>query len=83
MFVQKIDSPLGSIVIMASDMGITHVEINKEENKMTLGPSNTHTEAAVRQFEEYFGGKRKVFELTYDLKLGKPLFNNNALFVFL
>lgn len=58
-YVGYISSPVGWLEIKANDDGITQVEF-KDENRL---PENTnkHIEKAIKEFTEYFEGKREKF----------------------
>ncbi|MEE4245856.1 MAG: methylated-DNA--[protein]-cysteine S-methyltransferase [Kangiellaceae bacterium] len=61
---QNVLSPIGNLVVSASDKGITSVFFQSEINEI----GNQHTEQGVQQLTEYFNKHRKVFELTLDLQ---------------
>ena len=72
---RKMGTPVGSVVITASEKGITRVgfgarEVEKsrdrEENSETDGIEMILGEA-IRQLEEYFAGRRKEFTLPLDI----------------
>jgi methylated-DNA-[protein]-cysteine S-methyltransferase len=61
------DSPLGPIQITGNDEAITAVSFKEEANGSSLTPASTHPPALLtqcaQQLQEYFEGKRTVFEL--------------------
>ncbi len=60
-----IDSPLGSICIRASERGITDV-IFSNEPATDLLSKNRFIKNCKSQLQEYFEGKRKVFDVEID-----------------
>jgi methylated-DNA-[protein]-cysteine S-methyltransferase len=58
----KYKSPFGIITIQEKDGAISHVYLPNAEPDISEN-SNALLEKAERQFEEYFGGKRKIFDL--------------------
>lgn len=71
------DTPVGAIVIAASDIGLAYVSFNGLHDFNTFISDNTKApdsqalevaHNAGSQIQEYFVGKRKVFELPLDLK---------------
>ncbi|MDX2116108.1 MAG: methylated-DNA--[protein]-cysteine S-methyltransferase [Planctomycetota bacterium] len=76
---QFIETPLGTMIVAASDRGVRLVEFADPEPGraletvaartnavMTPGP-NEHTAAACAQLGEYFAGGRRAFDLPLDL----------------
>lgn len=61
------NSPVGWLVIEATDEALTRVEFAKEIEDEKISP-NIHTVECVKQLSEYFAGKRT----TFDLKLDPP-----------
>jgi methylated-DNA-[protein]-cysteine S-methyltransferase len=59
-------SPLGPMGMIASDQGLVSLHFDALEN--TPATSNPVIENCRIQLDEYFADKRKVFELSYDLK---------------
>ncbi|GHU52350.1 methylated-DNA--protein-cysteine methyltransferase [Clostridia bacterium] len=60
------DTELGKIVIASDGTGITAVQTLswfEEINKICEKSADKFTDEAARQLEQYFAGKRKVFEL--------------------
>lgn len=60
------ESPIGSILLKASAIGIT--EIAFAERSDIISNTNTHLESACEQLEEYFSDKRKLFDLSLDIQ---------------
>lgn len=61
---QSFDTPLdASIEIYADRRGVSAIFFNLDRQKRRSDRPNALTRAAVRQLQEYFGGKRKTFDL--------------------
>jgi methylated-DNA-[protein]-cysteine S-methyltransferase len=72
-----VQSPIGRVLVAASEAGITRMEIApyRGASKASRGGSKqarTHVAQAIRQLKEYFAGKRREFDLPLDLR-GTPL----------
>jgi methylated-DNA-[protein]-cysteine S-methyltransferase len=71
-FSKKIDSPLGTLKLVATDAGLAAILWpNDDPARVQLGEpveSNTHPVLleAERQLQEYFDGRRKAFDLKLD-----------------
>lgn len=65
MYSTHLISPLGPVVIKASDAGINEVQFKEPDEE---GPENTnnHILACKVQLEEYFDGKRQGFDVPLD-----------------
>lgn len=65
----QINSPVGVLAIEGTEKAITAVQfLNGTEIKEPLRDDSPDVmKACVRQLEEYFQGKREVFDLTYEL----------------
>lgn len=64
-YCKNMNSPIGNIEIMASNDGITSISIiDKIEYAEN---TNEYTEKAYVQLKEYFEGKRKTFDLEFDI----------------
>ncbi len=64
-----VETPLGALVIEASERGLTHVYLDSphsHEEAPTPTPGSILAEA-VRQLEQYFAGARREFDLPFDL----------------
>lgn len=66
------DSPLGNLLLATTEHGLSGVYF--EEHKHFKGkadwqyqPTHHYLQQATRQLDEYFGGKRKTFDLPLDL----------------
>ena len=59
-------SPTGLLEIQASDEGLRAVSFMS--NILIEEEKNIHNQLTINQLKEYFAGKRKVFDLTYDLE---------------
>lgn len=66
MYIDYMDSPIGTIEIKASKQGITHLVFTDKKNK----PINTGNvlNQCKKQLNEYFSGRRKSFSLPLDQK---------------
>lgn len=64
MFVDTMNTPIGTLVIKATAQGISHVDfIETEESEVQR---NEITIRCKQQLQEYFDGKRKSFDLPLD-----------------
>jgi len=77
-----LDTPIGTLLLAATDQGLVRVAFDREIHDAVLeqladkiSPRILHSaarlEAAVRQMDEYFAGRRRVFELPLDWRLAK------------
>ncbi|WP_284976920.1 methylated-DNA--[protein]-cysteine S-methyltransferase [Arthrobacter sp. efr-133-TYG-104] len=77
-----VDSPLGSLLLAATDRGIMRVAFERENHQDVLqgladsvSPRILHAparlDAAARELDEYFSGTRRQFDLTLDLRLSR------------
>ena len=74
------ESPVGSLLVAASDRGLVRISYESmfdaaetlEELARAIGPRVLRAPRAVdavhRELDEYFGGRRQVFDLTVDLR---------------
>lgn len=62
---QVIKSTVGYLQILASDSGLRAINLLESKPQENESPS-THTEQAAKELEEYFSGKRKVFDVDLD-----------------
>lgn len=61
------DSPIGTLYIEASSVGIARLKFHPEEEDKASGDvNNQHLSQAASQLDEYFRGERKDFELSLD-----------------
>jgi methylated-DNA-[protein]-cysteine S-methyltransferase len=67
-----VDTPLGPLAIEASERGLTHIDLapSGEARGAEPAPGSVLAEA-VRQFEEYFAGSRREFDLPLDFEAGE------------
>ena len=65
-------SPIGEIIITASEKGIVSLEFEKINSPLlwrgVRGEANQHTDNCLQQLHEYFSGNRKQFELQFDFQ---------------
>lgn len=77
---RQVDSPLGSLLVALTDAGVVRVAFEGEGHDDVLAAlaaavsprllrSGRRTDAAARQLDEYFAGRRRRFELPVDLQL--------------
>jgi methylated-DNA-[protein]-cysteine S-methyltransferase len=60
------NSPIGLLEIQATDIGLR--ACNFTDEKKYEEETNTHNTLTFNQLDEYFKGKRKKFELEYDME---------------
>lgn len=77
---RTIDSPLGTLLLAATPLGLVRVAFETEAEDAVLGELATRVsprvlavpgrlDAAARELEEYFDGRRRDFDLAVDLTL--------------
>lgn len=77
---RTVDSPIGELLLAATDTGLVRVAFEIEGHEAVLqqlsdrlGPrilrSTARFDAAARQLDEYFSGSREKFEIPLDLRL--------------
>jgi methylated-DNA-[protein]-cysteine S-methyltransferase len=66
---QYLESPVGLIEIRCSEQGVRSVHF--AEQRFFETQENVHNLLVVKQLAEYFNGKRKVFDVPFDLE-GTP-----------
>lgn len=75
-----IDSPVGTLLLAATRQGLVRVAYDVEDHDRVLGALSDRIsprvlraprrlDAAAREIDEYFGGRRRVFDLPLDLSL--------------
>jgi len=64
MYIDYMNTPIGILKIQASSQGITRVDFSESENNTVH--SSKLTNRCKQQLEEYFDGKRKIFDLALD-----------------
>ncbi len=70
-----IPSPIGPLHLSASDAGLCHVGFHGDAGRYAAAhknPSHPVLRKAAQQFEEYFAGKRRDFDLALDIREGTP-----------
>ena len=83
------DSPLGTLLLARTDHGLCRIEYDPEPDRdvetlaRTFGRRVLRTPGALddarRQLDEYFEGKRRLFELELDLGLADKPFSRRVL----
>jgi methylated-DNA-[protein]-cysteine S-methyltransferase len=79
---RTVDSPVGTLLIAATPVGLTRVAYEREGHDAVLGrlaeqvsPRVLHAparlDAAARELDEYFAGRRRAFDLPLDLRLAR------------
>jgi methylated-DNA-[protein]-cysteine S-methyltransferase len=62
------DSPIGSLLLIGGDQGLTHIQF--EDERRQIDPGWLHDPAAladaVQQLRDYFAGTRRTFDLKLD-----------------
>jgi methylated-DNA-[protein]-cysteine S-methyltransferase len=77
-----VDSPVGPLLLAATPKGLVRVAYDTEDHDRVLGTLSQQVsprvlraprrlDAAARELEEYFGGRRREFDLPLDLSLSK------------
>jgi len=64
MYLDFMDTPIGTLEIRASDLGVSKVTFHEPEQR--ISNKNDITDQCKQQLEEYFAGKRKSFDLHLD-----------------
>jgi methylated-DNA-[protein]-cysteine S-methyltransferase len=68
MFYDHLDSPIGSLLLVADEGGLTYIGLPKRGSAQPAPEDAQHAPAKLRvarhQFEEYFAGTRHTFELS-------------------
>jgi methylated-DNA-[protein]-cysteine S-methyltransferase len=79
---RTVDSPIGSLLLAATRQGLVRVAFASEEHQAVLGrlaqdvsprilASPVRLDAAARQLDEYFAGRRRLFDVPIDLRLAR------------
>src|SRR5581483_9789462 len=69
-----VDSPVGTLLVAASERGICRISFTPDPDELAsaLGPRVLRVprrlDAARRQLDEYFAGRRRAFDLDVDLR---------------
>jgi len=77
---RTVDSPLGSLLLAATEQGLLRVAYAREDHNRVLAQlassvsarvlrAPARTDLAARELEEYFAGQRTAFDLPLDLRL--------------
>lgn len=77
---RRLDSPYGPLLVAATSQGIVRLAFSNENHDRVLGElaaqvsprileTPLRTEAAARQLDDYFNGRRQRFEIPTDLRL--------------
>jgi methylated-DNA-[protein]-cysteine S-methyltransferase len=77
---RTVDSPLGALLLAATEVGLVRVAYDREDHDRVLGQladrisarvlrAPARLDAAAREIEEYFGGRRMMFDLPLDFQL--------------
>ena len=80
---RTVDSPIGSLLLAATTEGLVRVAFDCEGHDAVLAAlagrvsprvlrAPGRLDAAARQLEEYFAGRRQAFDLPLDLRLASP-----------
>ncbi|HYI58217.1 MAG TPA: methylated-DNA--[protein]-cysteine S-methyltransferase [Microlunatus sp.] len=75
---RTVDSPLGSLLLVASERGLTRVAFSNQDHERVLADlaatvsprilrAPRRLDPAARELEEYFAGSRRTFDLPLDL----------------
>ncbi|HSY29395.1 MAG TPA: methylated-DNA--[protein]-cysteine S-methyltransferase, partial [Burkholderiaceae bacterium] len=72
----EIDSPLGRLLLAASDLGLRGIYFEEHRHFKGIGdwqlaPMHPHLQQGVKELNEFFTGKRTAFDLPLDLQ-GTP-----------
>jgi len=71
LFSRRLNSPLGSLVILSSKKGVAGLYFGHRIENSTLPPENSKDKVlnqAETELEEYFSGKRREFRVTLDAR---------------
>lgn len=80
-FYEWIDAPFGKVFLAKTDQGICRVSFRRPEDDLVdelerreLLPqrSSGHLDTVRRQFDEYFEGRRRSFDVAVDIRWGTP-----------
>ena len=87
---RTVDSPLGCLLLAATDRGLLRVAFEREGHDAVLAQladrvgarvvrAPSRLDAAARQLEEYFAGERRAFDLPLDLQPARGAFRTAVL----
>jgi methylated-DNA-[protein]-cysteine S-methyltransferase len=79
---RTVDSPVGALLLAATPAGLVRVAYAREDHDRVLADlaarisprvlrAPRRLDAAARELEEYFAGRRRAFDLSLDLRLAK------------
>jgi methylated-DNA-[protein]-cysteine S-methyltransferase len=79
---RTMDTPVGSLLLAATEQGLLRVAYEREDHDAVLGAlagavsprilaAPARLDPVVRQLEEYFSGGRRMFEVPLDFRLSK------------
>jgi methylated-DNA-[protein]-cysteine S-methyltransferase len=79
---RTVDSPVGTLLLAATARGLVTVAYPVQDHEAVLGrlaarisprvlPAGNRLDAAARELEEYFAGRRRSFDLPVDLQLAR------------
>ena len=70
LYYSRVDSPVGSLLIVASDVGLVRLEFDRNPARIPANAigSDEKTAPYVRQLDEYFRGVRQHFDFALDLR---------------
>ncbi len=79
---RTVDTPLGSLLLAATDRGLVRVAFAIEDHDVVLQAladqisprilnSHPRLDGAARELDEYFAGRRRTFDITLDWRLSK------------
>ncbi|HFC11377.1 MAG TPA: methylated-DNA--[protein]-cysteine S-methyltransferase [Anaerolineae bacterium] len=67
LYYAMVASPLGDVLLVGNQIGLTYINFQAGTNRLEIQPAWEKNEvvlqAAIEQIEDYFAGKRKVFDL--------------------
>ena len=83
---RTVDSPVGSLLLAATDLGLVRVAYDIEDHETVLQAladqisprvlsSAARLDEVVRELDEYFEGRRRTFDVTLDWRLSKGFRN--------
>jgi methylated-DNA-[protein]-cysteine S-methyltransferase len=79
---RTLDTPVGTLLLVASEQGLLRVAYDREDHDAVLAElaeavsprilvAPARLDAVARQLDEYFGGGRRGFEVALDLRLSR------------
>ena len=67
-YYSRVNSPAGPLLLAVSERGLMALEFDRGDVAAAWTESREKTAACARQLEEYFAGRRRVFDLALDLR---------------